>query len=286
MHTLVHRPFFWFGGGMKIAVVGGGIGGLVGSLLALEAGHKVEIFEKHTLGSGASGKALGVLVPITGLDRPIDRLQQAGIAGWPEFARRLADMSGVALGDFWRDWGNGCQQVRLPLLFDVLAKAIAVKGGIVHEHAMVDSPARLAERFDRVVLAAGLGNIALHGAAMKVSAGVAARLEGHAESLIAGDNLFVCPDWDGCVIAGSVNWEMATAGDGVVPADKLEELLLRVGRLVPTLAGVRVVESWVGYRPVEVPRLPLVKPVSGNVVAVVGLGKIGIGVSPMLRIWD
>lgn len=271
---------------MKIAIVGGGIAGLVSGFLAAEAGHEVEIFEREKLGSGASGKALGVLVPITGLDRPIDTLQRAGIAAWPELARRLAAVSGVALGDFWKDWGGGRQQVRIPLIFEVLRLGIEGLGGFVHEGTVVTSPALLREIFDRVVLAGGLGNVGLVGAEMKVSAGVACRLRGDLAELVVGDNLFVAPDWDGTVVAGSVNWEMREAGDGVVPADKLEELLRRVGGLVPGLAGDEVLESWVGYRPVEVPRLPLLRDLGDGILAVVGLGKVGIGLSPNLRIWE
>ena len=271
---------------MKIAIVGGGIAGLVSGWLAAEAGHEIEVFERDRLGSGASGKALGVLVPITGLDRPVDILQRAGIAAWPEMAVRLGAASGIAVEDFWRDWGNSRQQVRLPMVFEVLRLAIEAKGGFVHEGTEVTSPALLRERFDRVVLAAGLGNMALAGVGMKVSAGVACRLVGTLHKLVAGDNLFVAPDWDGTVIAGSVNWEMKEAGDGAVPEPKLSELSGRIGTLVPELAGVKVVEAWVGYRPVEVPRLPLVRDLGDGVLAVVGLGKVGIGLAPMIKVWE
>lgn len=259
---------------MKIAIVGGGIGGLVTAFLALEDGHDVTLFEKDRIGAGASGKALGVLVPVTGMDRPIDRLQRAGIAAWPELVTRLTH----APADVWRDWGNGRQQVRLPMLLEVLKTAIKAKGGMVREGDMVASPALLRQDFDVVVLAAGLGNMALCGAPMKVSAGVAGRFQGNLNTLVTGDNLFVCPDWDGAVIAGSVNREM-TGMDGVVPPDMQEELVARVEKLVP---GLELESTWIGYRPVEVPRLPLVRDLGDGVLAVVGLGKIGIGVSPMI----
>ncbi len=277
--SLVLRPFFWFGGFMKIAIVGGGIGGLVTAFLALEAGHEVSLFEQGTVGAGASGKALGVLVPVTGMDRPIDRLQRAGIAAWPVLAERLADITGADVGSFWRAWPENRQQVRLPMIFGILKTAIEARGGVVHEGFEVVSPTLLKNDFDRVVLASGLGNVALCKAQMKVSAGVAGRMRGELNKLIAGDNLFICPDWDGSVIAGSVNWEMAAAGDGSVPAEKLKELLERVARLAP---GLEMIDSWVGYRPVEIPRLPLVRDHGDGVFAVVGLGKIGIGVSPMI----
>ncbi|RYG59533.1 MAG: FAD-dependent oxidoreductase [Alphaproteobacteria bacterium] len=266
---------------MKIAIVGGGIGGLVTAFMAVDAGHEVTLFEKDRIGAGASGKALGVLVPVTGLDRPIDRLQRAGIAAWPGFAERLADITGVKVETFWREWPEQRQQVRLPLVFDVLKMAIEALGGVVKEGFEVESPSLLKNDFDKVVLASGLGNAVLCGAAMKVSAGVACRMKGKLDTLIAGDNLFICPDWDGTVVAGSVNWEMDQAGNGHVPPEKLAELLTRIEKLVPEL---ELVESWVGYRPVEVPRLPLVRNLGDGLHAVAGLGKIGIGVSPM--IWE
>ena len=250
--------------------------------MAAAAGHDVEVYEQSRLGSGASGRALGVLVPITGLDRPVDRLQRAGIAAWPELAVPLSVASGIEVADFWREWGDGRYQVRLPLLFEVLRLAIEAKGGFVREESAVASPALLRPDYDRVLVAAGLGNVALVNAPLKVSAGLACRLQGHLNELVAGDNLFIVPDWDGTVIVGSVNWDMACAGDGSVPADKLQELLRRVGALVPELAAAPVIESWVGYRPIEAPRLPLVKDMGGGVLAVTGLGKVGIGLSSMI----
>ncbi|RYG61996.1 MAG: FAD-dependent oxidoreductase [Alphaproteobacteria bacterium] len=266
---------------MKIAIVGGGIGGLVTAFLAVDAGHEVTLLEKDRIGSGASGKALGVLVPVTGLDRPIDRLQRAGIAAWPGLAARLSDITGIEVDDFWREWPEHRQQVRLPMVFDVLKMAIETRRGVVKEGFEVESPSLLKNDFDKVVLAGGLGNTDLCNAPMKVSAGVACRLKGKLDTLIAGDNLFICPDWDGTIVAGSVNWEMAEAGDGHVPPEKLAELLVRIEKLVP---GLELVDSWIGYRPVEVPRLPLVRKLDNGMLAVVGLGKIGIGLSPM--IWE
>lgn len=282
---LAHRVFFCFLLVMKIGIVGGGIAGLVSGFLAAEAGHAVEIFERERLGAGASGKALGLLVPITGLDRPVDVLQRQGIAAWPELAVRLAEVSGIALGDFWRDWGNGRYQLRLPLIFEVLRLAIEAKGGVVHEGFEVQSPALLRD-FERIVLASGWGNKALGGQEMRVSAGLACRLSGKLDRLVAGDNLFVAPDWDGTVLAGSLNWDLKEPATGEVPADKLAELRARVGVLVPELAETVLVEAWVGYRPTQAPRLPLLRDLGNGVVAVAGLGKTGIGLSPLLRVWE
>ncbi len=287
---------------MRIGIVGGGIAGLVSGFLAVEAGHEVELFERDKLGTGATGKALGVLVPITGLNRPVDALQRAGIAAWPELAVRLSALSGIPLGEFWREWeiqgtmSQGTEepkgiikayQVRIPLIFEVLRLAIEAKGGVVHEGMVVEAPTLLlGTRFERVVLAGGWGNVALGGQDMRVSAGLAARFRGDLAELVAGDNLFVCPDWDGTVIAGSLNWDLKEPGDGVVQADKLAELKARVGALVPEMAGAEVVEAWVGYRPTQAPRMPLLRDLGNGMVAVAGLGKTGIGLSPMLKVWE
>lgn len=266
---------------MKIAIIGAGIAGLVSAHALLRAGHEVVVFEKDTPASGASGKALGVLVPIS-LDRPIDRLQREGISRWPALAAELATESGVAVGDFWRDWGDGRQQLRLPLLFEVLVRAVRALGGKVWEHTpLTDAPALLAQ-FDRVILAAGWGNQLLSGRAMGISAGLAVRLRADVQTLMVSHNLFVCPDWDGTVLAGSVNWDAPEPGDGAVPAEKLLELRTKLELVRADLAQADILHVWVGYRPKQAPRLPLVQEVSAHVWAITGLGKTGLGLAPMV----
>lgn len=252
--------------------------------MAAREGHAVTLFEAESLGGGASGRALGVLVPVTGLDRPIDKLQREGIGKWPGIARQLAADSGSGGGNFWRAWGNERQQVRIPLIFEILRAAIEKHGGQVREGKPVEDVAALRRGFDMAVLAAGWGNAILGGQPMKLSAGLALRLAGRVDGLVCGDNLFVVPDWNDTVLAGSLNWDVAVPGDGAAPEGKVEELRARVGRLVPGLAGAEVIERWVGYRPVQAPRLPLVRPVADGVWAVAGLGKTGFALAPLL--WD
>lgn len=267
---------------MRIAVVGAGIAGLMSAWMLARAGHGVVVFEKGTVGCGASGRALGVLVPIS-LDRPIDRLQRQGIGMWPALAAELAVESGVVIGDFWREWGDGRQQLRLPLLFEVLVRAIRARGGEIREGVEVgETPALLADGFDRVVLAAGWGNQGLTGKEMGISAGLAVRVRAEVAELVVSHNLFVCPDWDGTVLAGSLNWDEERPGDGVVSAAKLAELREKLGLVRADLAEAEIVEAWVGYRPKQAPRLPLVTEVGDGIVAVTGLGKTGLGLAPVV----
>lgn len=246
-----------------------------------KAGHAVVVHEVERLGAGASGKALGVLVPVEGLDRPIDKLQRQGIGMWPGLAAELAAASGWALGDFWRAWGNGRYQVRIPAIFEVLKAAVEAKGGRVD----VRFPAP-DFRVDAVVDATGWAGAKRVGA-MHVSAGVAGRFRGELDRLVEADNLFLMPGWEGEVLAGSINWRMAAAGDGSVPKEKLVELRERVARLVP---GLVFEKAWVGYRAVQEPRLPLVRKADYRVtglpdyreVVVAGLGKVGYGLAPVV----
>lgn len=91
-------------------------------LMLARAGHRVTVLEKSTLGSGASGRALGVLVPISGLDREIDRLQRAGVAMWPGLA-------GVEVVEAWVGY-RPVQVPRLPLIRRIEGlKVEGLKGG-------------------------------------------------------------------------------------------------------------------------------------------------------------
>lgn len=263
---------------MKIAVVGAGIAGLVSAFMLARAGHAVTVFEKDKVGSGASGKALGVLVPIS-LDRPVDVLQRKGVVAWPELAGAIARFGGVAVEEVFREWGDGKCQLRLPLLFSVLKEAIERLGGHVRE-GCGEVSAKDLPGFEAVILAAGWGTRL----PMKISAGQALRLRPPApfKALVAADKLFVAPDWDGTVLVGSENWKLDGPGDGKPRADITEELMRRVAQIAPELAESEVLEAWVGYRPVSDPRLPLLREICVGVWGVAGLGKVGMALAPMV----
>lgn len=271
---------------MNITLLGGGIAGLMLAYKAVSAGHAVTLYEANEIASGASGKALGVLVPVTGLNRPIDILQRQGIAAWPALAQQLADETNTPLASFWRDWGDGRQQLNIASIFDILAHAIRQKGGVIHEHHPITNLADIRHNADHTLLAAGYGTKALTGASVTpnitISAGIAARFTGHIEGLIAQDNLFLCPDFtENEVLAGSVNWSLKEPHTGPIPPEKQAELLRRVAAIAPHL---HLKDIWLGNRPAQTPRTPLITSPEPNLHITTALGKIGMGLAPALKL--
>lgn len=269
---------------MKVAVVGAGISGLVSGFLLARAGHDVTLFEKDTMGSGSTGKSLGLLVPISGgMKRKIDDFQREGVAAWPELAKALAQFSGEPVHTFFREWGDGACQVRLPQVFKVFGEAIHRLGGHLKEHCGPVSPRDL-PGFERIIMAAGFENRAV-GMPMKTIAGQALRVRTKADfrDLYAVDRLFIVPDWDGSVFIGSGNWDCPEPGDYQPKQEITDDLLARARAAVPALEGCELAEVWVGYRPVSEPRLPLVRTVEeGRVFAIAGLGKVGLALAPVV----
>ncbi len=249
---------------------------------AVSAGHAVTLYEANTLASGASGYALGVLVPVTGLNRPIDILQRQGIAAWPTLAQQLADETATPLASFWRDWGNGRQQLNIATIFSILAQAIRAKGGTIIENHPITRLNDIRQHADHVIIAAGYGTKALVGAPITISTGIAARFTGHLKDLIAQDNLFLCPDFtENEALAGSVNWSAKEPHTGPIPEDKRDELLRRVHALAPHL---QLKEMWLGNRPAQTPRTPLITSPDPTLHVVTALGKIGMGLAPALQL--
>lgn len=271
---------------MRIAVIGAGISGLVSGFMLAKAGHDVTIFEREVIGSGSSGKAVGLLVPISGgMKRKVDDFQREGVAAWPELAEALAKFSGENIHSFFRDWGDGSRQVRVPHLYRVMAEAFHRLGGHLKEHcgtvAVRDLPG-----YDRVIMAAGWENRAV-GLNMKIVAGQALRVKPKAafRDLYAVNRLFIVPDWDDTVLIGSGNWDEKEPGNGTVKPEVTEELLAKAIEAVPALEGCALVEAWVGYRPMTEPRLPLVRKIGaedGRVLAIAGLGKVGLALAPVV----
>lgn len=269
---------------MRVAVVGAGISGLMSGFLLARAGHDVTVFEREVAGAGSSGKSLGLLVPISGgMKRKIDDFQREGVAAWPELAGRLAQFSGAPVHEFFREWGDGACQVRLPQVFAVFKEAIHRLGGHVRENCG-EVQVRDLPGFERVIMAAGFENRTV-GVPMKTIAGQALRVRTKAEfrDLYAVDRLFIVPDWDGTVFIGSGNWDATEPGDYKPKQELTEELLARAKAAVPALEGCELAEVWVGYRPVSEPRLPLVRVVEeGRIYAVSGLGKVGLALAPVV----
>lgn len=271
---------------MNITLIGGGIAGLMLAYKAVSAGHSVTLYEANQIASGASGKALGVLVPVTGLNRPIDLLQRAGIAAWPALAAQLAAETNTPLETFWRAWPTapvtGVQQLNIRTVFGILAHAIRAKGGTILENHPITNLTELRQTADHVIVTAGYGTKALTGAPITISAGIAARFTGSLDGLIAQDNLFLCPDFEpDTVLAGSINWTLPEPHTGPIPPEKQEELLRRVAAIAPHLT---LKEIWLGNRPAQTPRTPLITSPEPTLHVITALGKIGMGVSPALEL--
>lgn len=258
---------------MNVAVIGGGVAGLSAAWGLVNAGHKVTVFEKDKVGSGASGKALGLLVPFHPyVNGRMAKVQRESIAAWPAMARGLAEAAGVEVGSFFREWGEGKCQLRVPVVLEVMAGAIRAKGGKVLE----GTEAHGLDGFDRVIWAAGMGNVGV--LPVRADAGQAVRLrpQGVVDGLAQDEGFYVVPDWDGTVLVGSHGFgEMREVPDDAVTND----LVRRAVELVPALDGAGVVDVWVANRPALKPMLPLVRVVDGG-VAITGLGKLGFCLAP------
>lgn len=84
-----------------VAVIGGGVCGLVVAWRAALAGASVVVLDRGAAGGGASHVAAGMLAPVSEADAgelPLLELGMAGAARWPAFARELGDASGIDVG--------------------------------------------------------------------------------------------------------------------------------------------------------------------------------------------
>ncbi len=267
-----------------LIVVGGGIAGCIAAWQAAEAGHKVTLYEAIALGAQASGQALGVLVPSTS-QRPMDTLQRAGCAAWEStLAPRLAELSGTPLPQLYRRWPSG-GQLNLPRLFPALRAALQTLGVPVVAQQFLPETITPSSP---ILWAAGWSNHRVL-SGMAVRAGVACRLAPCGlDELLVGmgpgvQGLYAVPDWDGTVLLGTQKIHGDELYTGSVPAASLQELRQRAGLLFAPLASAEVLHAWVGNRPVSLPRLPLLKPLSApNQWAVVGLGGLGYALAPMV----
>lgn len=80
-------------------IIGGGIVGLTCAWRLAAAGHKIELFEKSSLGSGASLAALGALSPYPPTrSEPIAHLQRQSLSNYPRFVQHLSKESGMSIG--------------------------------------------------------------------------------------------------------------------------------------------------------------------------------------------
>jgi glycine/D-amino acid oxidase-like deaminating enzyme len=264
-----------------VSIIGGGVAGCVAALLAAEAGYAVSLYEAKTLGAGASGQALGVLVPSTS-GRPQDDLQRQGCEQWATtLAPRLAELARLPLNQLYRSWPQG-GQLNLPALFPAFVQAFRRLGVQVRAQYVTKPSA------DPTLWAAGWGNReVLPGLTLRP--GVACRLAPCGlNDLLVGmgrgvQGLYAVPAWDGSVLLGTQKLpEVATPFPGPVSPASLAELRARAGQLFAPLATAEVLEAWVGHRPTSTPRLPLLHHVGTHQWAVAGLGGLGYALAPIV----
>jgi glycine/D-amino acid oxidase-like deaminating enzyme len=262
----------------RITIVGAGIAGLMCAWRLLAAGHKVAVLEKGDVGKGASGGALGLLMPFhPGVNGQMAKVQRASVAQWPLLARRLAAELGVDADGFYRTHTEGAQ-VNVPVVLELLAQAVETRGGVIVEGVEVENVAPLKPECDGILLAAGVGNARwLPG--IRGIAGQAVRLRPvrPLTAMLRDDSFYVAPDWDGTVLVGSHTHEGSRAGpDPAVTA----ELVAKAEALCPALKGAEIAAAWAADRPTCKPLLPLVRPVEDRAWAVTGLGKLGFCLAP------
>ncbi|NBV54183.1 MAG: FAD-binding oxidoreductase [Proteobacteria bacterium] len=275
---------------MNIAVIGAGISGLLTTRALQRAGKQVTLFSSGN--PSASSLALGMLTP-SSLQRPVDALQRHGIQQWDVISRELASTHGVAPESFYRQWGNS-RQLNVPVVLELLYKDVRHQGTQVTTqtiHALDDVSAD----FEAIIVAAGAGTAALLAplpnhqmmGEWRLSRGQVIRLQPPSPlaAPVVADNLFVVPDWNSSVMIGSKNSTLSLADSANPPPptprpEHTAELWQRGSALVPMLAEAKLLEAWVGYRPISNPRLPLLRQVAPKVWAVAGIGKVGFALAP------
>ena len=267
-----------------VTIIGGGIAGCLAAWSAHQAGHAVILYESKSLGSGASGQALGVLVPTTSTRRPIDDLQRQGCALWPNLIAELSSATGTDAAQLYRTWPNGAQ-LNISMLFQtfgVLFERLGIT--VIPSSAPHPSSKNLQ---GPTLWAAGWGNHKI-AAGMSIRAGMACRLApcGLDELLIGRGHpvqgLYAVPAWDGTTLLGTLNINMPEPYTGEPKPEWLTELRETAAQLYAPLATAPLLEVWVGNRPLSTPRLPLLQPVAQNQWAVAGMGGIGYALAPIV----
>jgi glycine/D-amino acid oxidase-like deaminating enzyme len=267
---------------MHIHIIGAGISGLTTAFMAVQQGHPVSIYESQHAGAGASGRALGALVPST-LERPIDLLQREGITHWPALAEHLARATGHLTSQLFRSWPIG-GQLNLPLLLPAMAQALKSMGVTWHTQTVTPSQAPngptlwatgwgVAHVIPGTTLSAG----------QVVRLGVPSCLQGQIPLSKQG-KYFLVPEWgDQTLLVGSEN--QPTSTPLLIPEESISRHLQAIAaKAHPELENAPLIASWVGNRPLSAPRLPLIRPVKGqnNQWAVAGLGGVGYALAPMV----
>ncbi len=161
-----------------------------------------------------------------------------------------------------------------------LAKAIRVNGGEI----VADGPDQ-----GQVVWATGWKGLRELGAALgrPVGAGVKGqaallRHDAGGKPQVFASGLHIVPHLDGTLAVGSTSEREFAAP--TTTDDLLDDIVRRVGEVMPVLTGAAVIERWAGIRPRSANRTPLLGPWPGRAGHHVANGgfKIGFGVAPKI----
>ena len=91
-----------------VAVVGGGFGGLSAALHAAKAGHDTVLLESGAIGSGASGRTNGQVIPVLKKESPAALIKRYGEERGPAVVRLIRD-SAETLFSLVRDYAIDCE---------------------------------------------------------------------------------------------------------------------------------------------------------------------------------
>ena len=159
-----------------------------------------------------------------------------------------------------------------------LAAAIMARGGeMLHE----------GDDRGQVVWATGWRGLQTLGAALDRNIGngvkgqaAILRFDAHGKPQLFAESLHIVPHLDGTVAIGSTS-ERDFDEPGTTDS-LLDDIIARVGELMPVLKGARVIERWAGVRPRARSRAPLLGAWPGRQGHFVANGgfKIGFGVAP------
>jgi glycine/D-amino acid oxidase-like deaminating enzyme len=159
-----------------------------------------------------------------------------------------------------------------------LAAAIRARGGEIAAEAADEGPVVWATGW-RGLQDLGLALDTAIGTGVKGQAAIL-RFDAAGQPQLFADSFHIVPHLDGTVAVGSTSERHFETPD--TTDHLLEDVIQRVGELMPVLKGARVVERWAGVRPRARSRAPLLGPWPGRTGHFVANGgfKIGFGVAP------
>jgi glycine oxidase len=270
-----------------VVVVGGGIVGCACALALADRGLEVVVLERAGLVAAASGRNRGLLLPHP--DPVADGQYREGVAGY----RRLAEEAAIPFGP--RPTGLLAVAADETGLAE-LERLAGTLGGLGHAVELLD-PAMLAKLEPCLApdLAGGLryheawevdptaATLAFAAAARRAGAVFRTHQQAH-RLLVDGDRVTGVAVDGGPLAAGAVvGASLATSlrEDSEHP-ETVRGLARRARRFVPGLAGVPVVATWSGVRPVTPDGRPLVGPAPGlgGLWVAAGHGPIGVLAAP------